>query len=225
MPRKGISTSAGFSNACAVPHDRTREAMRRRLLALMGSWQHEHTANRPRAKSLAPLRALLPFIRPYRAMMAAALSALLVATVAMLALPVALRRSSTGWPPRTPAPPTDIHRISGGARSFRGVRRLAFLSGHLGRRTGGCRFAHRRVSARRSAWIPLFYETTRVGEVLSRLTTDTTLVQAISGVNLSIILRSTLKPDRRAGHAGAHQREADGRDPGADSRWWSRRSS
>ncbi len=26
---------------------------------------------------------------------------------------------------------------------------------------------------------PLFYETTRVGEVLSRLTTDTTLVQAI----------------------------------------------
>ena len=39
---------------------------------------------------------------------------------------------------------------------------------------------------------PLFYETTRVGEVLSRLTTDTTLVQAISGVNLSIILRSTL---------------------------------
>ncbi len=39
---------------------------------------------------------------------------------------------------------------------------------------------------------PMFYETTRVGEVLSRLTTDTTLVQAISGVNLSIVLRSTL---------------------------------
>ncbi len=38
----------------------------------------------------------------------------------------------------------------------------------------------------------LFFETTRVGEVLSRLTTDTTLVQAISGVNLSIILRSAL---------------------------------
>jgi ATP-binding cassette subfamily B protein len=39
---------------------------------------------------------------------------------------------------------------------------------------------------------PLFFETTRVGEVLSRLTTDTTLVQAISGVNFSIILRSSL---------------------------------
>ena len=50
---------------------------------------------------------------------------------------------------------------------------------------------------------PLFFETTRVGEVLSRLTTDTTLVQAISGVNLSIILRSELEPDRRAGAAWA----------------------
>jgi len=39
---------------------------------------------------------------------------------------------------------------------------------------------------------PAFYETTRVGEVLSRLTADTTLVQAIAGVNLSIVLRSTL---------------------------------
>ena len=49
-------------------------------------------ADRPRAKSLNPLRSLLPFLTPYRAMMAAALGALLVATVAMLALPVALRQ-------------------------------------------------------------------------------------------------------------------------------------
>ena len=55
---------------------------------------------------------------------------------------------------------------------------------------------------------PLFFETTRVGEVLSRLTTDTTLVQAISGVNLSIILRSTLEPHRRARAARPHQRQA-----------------
>ncbi|MDE2305099.1 MAG: ATP-binding cassette domain-containing protein, partial [Gammaproteobacteria bacterium] len=39
---------------------------------------------------------------------------------------------------------------------------------------------------------PLFYETTRTGEVLSRLTADTTVVQAIAGVNLSIVLRSSL---------------------------------
>ncbi|MEL6199576.1 MAG: ABC transporter transmembrane domain-containing protein [Pseudomonadota bacterium] len=39
---------------------------------------------------------------------------------------------------------------------------------------------------------PTFFEVTRTGEVLSRLTTDTTLVQSISGVSLSIALRSTI---------------------------------
>jgi ATP-binding cassette subfamily B protein len=39
---------------------------------------------------------------------------------------------------------------------------------------------------------PMFFESTRTGEVLSRLTADTTLVQAIAGVNLSITLRSIL---------------------------------
>ncbi len=55
---------------------------------------------------------------------------------------------------------------------------------------------------------PTFFEVTRTGEVLSRLTADTTLVQAISGVNLSITLRSILNIDRRPGHAGADQRRA-----------------
>jgi ATP-binding cassette subfamily B protein len=39
---------------------------------------------------------------------------------------------------------------------------------------------------------PAFFEITRIGEVLSRLTADATLVQSIAGVNLSIILRSAI---------------------------------
>jgi ATP-binding cassette subfamily B protein len=39
---------------------------------------------------------------------------------------------------------------------------------------------------------PMFYETTKTGEILSRLTTDTTLIQSISGAGLSISLRATL---------------------------------
>jgi ATP-binding cassette subfamily B protein len=39
---------------------------------------------------------------------------------------------------------------------------------------------------------PQFFEVTRTGEVLSRLTTDTTLVQSISGVGISIALRSSI---------------------------------
>lgn len=37
---------------------------------------------------------------------------------------------------------------------------------------------------------PLFFEVTRTGEVISRLTTDTTLVQAVVGAGISIALRS-----------------------------------
>ena len=39
---------------------------------------------------------------------------------------------------------------------------------------------------------PTFFEITRTGEVLSRLTADTTLVQSISGVGISISLRSAI---------------------------------
>ena len=48
------------------------------------------------------------------------------------------------------------------------------------------------VYARVITLSPTFFEVTRTGEVLSRLTTDTTLVQSISGSGLSIALRSTL---------------------------------
>jgi ATP-binding cassette, subfamily B, bacterial len=150
------------------------------------------TAERPRAKSLAPLRALLPFLRPYRGMAAAALGALLVATVAMLALPLALRRVIDVL---AAADASATNRIfvelmvavvifgASGALRF-------YLVTWLGERVvADLRTAVYRRVVRMD---PLFYETTRVGEVLSRLTTDTTLVQAISGANLSIILRSTL---------------------------------
>jgi ATP-binding cassette subfamily B protein len=39
---------------------------------------------------------------------------------------------------------------------------------------------------------PEFFETTRTGEVLSRLTTDTTLIQTVVGTSISLALRNTL---------------------------------
>jgi ATP-binding cassette, subfamily B, bacterial len=150
------------------------------------------TADRPRAKSLSPLRALLPFLRPYRGMAAAAIGALLVATAAMLALPLALRRVIDVLAAKD-AGTTN--------RMFIGLMAAAVLFGvsaalrfYFVTRLGERVVADLRIAVYRRVvrMDPLFYETTRVGEVLSRLTTDTTLVQAISGVNLSIILRSTL---------------------------------
>ncbi len=49
------------------------------------------TTERPRGKSLRPLRTLWPFIVAYRQVLFLALGSLLIASGAMLALPVALR--------------------------------------------------------------------------------------------------------------------------------------
>ncbi len=150
-------------------------------------------AERPRAKNLNPLRALLPFLRPYRAMMGAALGALLVASVAMLALPLALRQLIDHVVAAKDSASLNGYLFGFLAASvvfgvFAALR--FYLVTWLGERVvADLRAAVYRRVVRMD---PLFYETTRVGEVLSRLTTDTTLVQAIAGVNLSIILRSSL---------------------------------
>ena len=150
-------------------------------------------ADRPRAKSLNPLRSLLPFIKPYRGMLCAALGALLVASAAMLALPLALRELIDHVVSARDAGILNRYLIGFLAASviFGVSAALRFyLVTWLGERVvADLRSAVYRRVVRMD---PLFYETTRVGEVLSRLTTDTTLVQAISGVNLSIILRSSL---------------------------------
>src|SRR6202045_4151469 len=148
---------------------------------------------RPPAKSLHPLLALLPFLRPYWGMMAAGSFALLIAAGAQLALPLALRQLiDHGIAGR------DAGTIN---RWFLGFLAAAVVFGvfaalrfYLVTWVGERVVADLRTAVYRRVvrMDPLFYETTRVGEVLSRLTTDTTLVQAISGVNLSIILRSSL---------------------------------
>ena len=48
-------------------------------------------AERPKGRSIQPLRTLWPFIRPYRMTLVAALFALLLAAAALLGLPIALR--------------------------------------------------------------------------------------------------------------------------------------
>jgi ATP-binding cassette, subfamily B, bacterial len=150
-------------------------------------------SDRPRSKSLKPLRALLPFVRPYLGRMAAALIALVVAAAAMLALPVVLRQLIDHV----------LATKDGGTlnRWFFGLLAASVILGvfaalrfYLVTTLGERVVADLREAVYRRVvrMDPLFFETTRVGEVLSRLTTDTTLVQAISGVNLSIILRSAL---------------------------------
>jgi ATP-binding cassette subfamily B protein len=153
----------------------------------------DSATDRPKARSLKPLAALRPFVRPYRARVALALGALVVAAAAMLALPVALRQLiDHGLAAQSAA---TINRYFLGflaaAVAFGGFAALRFYHvTWIGERVvADMRDAVYRRVIRMD---PTFYEVTRTGEVLSRLTTDTTLVQSIAGSSLSIALRSLL---------------------------------
>jgi len=150
-------------------------------------------SERPGGKSLKPLRTLIPFIRPYGGTLAAALTALLIASGAMLALPIALRYLiDNGFIAQDLG---TVNRYFGwflaAALIFSVFAALRYyLVTWLGERVvADLRNA---VYQRVIGMDPEFFEVTKTGEVLSRLTTDTTLVQSISGVGLSIALRSTL---------------------------------
>ena len=47
--------------------------------------------NREKGKSLQPLRSLVPFIAPYKGVLAIAMVALLISSAALLAMPMAVR--------------------------------------------------------------------------------------------------------------------------------------
>ncbi len=149
--------------------------------------------DRPKATSLRPLAALRPFLAPYRARALLALFALLVAAGAMLALPIALRQLIDHGLAANSAATIN--------RYFIGFLAAAVIFGAF----AALRFYHvtwlgeRIVADVRNAVYgrvirmdPTFFEVTRTGEVLSRLTTDTTLVQSIAGSSLSVALRSVL---------------------------------
>lgn len=148
---------------------------------------------RPSASSLQPLKTLVPFILPYRVTVMAALAALLVAAIAMLAMPVALRYLiDNGFIAQ------DITRVNQyfgwfllatGVFSIFAALRYYLVTWVGERVVADIRNA---VYQRVIHMDPTFFEITRTGEVLSRLTTDTTLVQSISGVGLSIALRSSI---------------------------------
>jgi ATP-binding cassette, subfamily B, bacterial len=148
---------------------------------------------RPKGRSIQPLRALWPFIRPYRGTLVAALFALLLAAGALLGLPIALRfLIDQGF---VKADAGTVNRYFGWfflvSLAFGVFSALRYyLVIWLGERVvADIRNA---VFERVIRMDATFFEVTRTGEVLSRLTTDTTLVQAVAGAGISIALRSSL---------------------------------
>jgi ATP-binding cassette subfamily B protein len=148
---------------------------------------------RPKATSLAPLRALVPFLTPHWRLLALALAALLVAAGAQLALPVALRfLIDEGLAVRDAATINRYFVLFLGAGAIFGAfaaLRFFFIMWLGERVVADIRSA---TYAKVIRMDPTFFEVTRTGEVLSRLTADTTLIQAVAGFGISLTLRSTL---------------------------------
>lgn len=154
----------------------------------------DHLPDRPKSRSLKPLRALWPYLRKYRATLALALGALLIASAAMLVLPIAFRDVIDKGMAVQDRDTIDMYFIAFlVAAAVFGI--FAALRYYLVTWLGERVVADLRSDIYRRVirMDPTFFEVTRTGEVLSRLTTDTTLVQSIAGVNLSITLRSSIQ--------------------------------
>jgi ATP-binding cassette, subfamily B, bacterial len=154
----------------------------------------------PPAARLRPLRALLPFVGRYRRQIALALLFLLLAAASTLALPYAVRLLVDGG--LALAPDADAGaRLAAIRNHFIGLFGVAVALGvftsarfymvtWLGERvTTDLRQA---VYAHVLQQSPQFFETLKTGEVLSRLTTDTTVIQNAVGSSISMGLRNAV---------------------------------
>jgi ATP-binding cassette, subfamily B, bacterial len=147
---------------------------------------------RPKASSIRPIKLALPFVKPYTGRLFLAFICLSIASISMLGMPIAIRYVvDYGF---------SSNNVSSINLYFMALLGLAvvysifasfryYLVMWIGERV---------VADIRSAvynhvikMSPTFFEVTRTGEVLSRLTTDTTLVQSVVGAGMSIALRSS----------------------------------
>jgi len=149
--------------------------------------------DRPKGSSLKPLRALWPYIKPYKITLALALVALLVAAAALLVLPLAVRDViDSGFVGEDTSTINKyfiaLFLMTCVFALFAALR--LYLVTWLGERVVADLRA--KVYDHVIRLDPTFFEVTKTGEVLSRLTTDTTLIQSIAGVGISIALRGVI---------------------------------
>jgi ATP-binding cassette subfamily B protein len=153
--------------------------------------------SRPAAASPRSLSGLRPFLRPYRLRIGLAMVFLVLAAAATLVLPMALKSLiDQGLMAADPGERVMALRGHFGALFAVGAAlgvfsALRFYSvSWLGERiTADVRNA---VYAHVVQQSPAFFETTATGEVLSRLSADTTLVQTVVGSSLSLGLRNAV---------------------------------
>ncbi len=153
--------------------------------------------DRPAGKTPRSLSGLGPFLRPYRLQITLAGLFLVMAAVATLAFPVALKslidQGLVAADPTARVMALRGHFLAlfgvGAALGLFSALRFYMVSWLGERVTADLRNAVYGHVVQQS---PEFFESNASGEVLSRLTTDTTLVQTVVGSSLSMGLRNVV---------------------------------
>jgi ATP-binding cassette subfamily B protein len=149
--------------------------------------------DRPVTKDIGQLRPLLAFLRPYRLRMLGALVALITAAGTVLALGSGLRLLvDQGFVRADEALLDRAVLVLFGVTLVMALATFArfYLVSWIGERV--ITDVRRAVYDRLVGLSPGFYETTRIGEVISRLTADTTLLQTVVDTTASLALRNLL---------------------------------
>jgi ATP-binding cassette subfamily B protein len=147
--------------------------------------------DRKKGKNVSALRGLIPFLKPYKILVTAALFMLTFTAAISLILPLAVRGVVDGFS-------EDLDILDNyfvyaifvaGLLAVGSAVRYALVT-RLGERVVAD--IRRAVYDKMIGMSPAFYERIMTGEVLSRITTDTTLILSVIGSYLSYALRNAI---------------------------------
>jgi ATP-binding cassette subfamily B protein len=149
-------------------------------------------AERAKSKRVGALRGLAPFIAPYRLMVVLAVLALILTAGVSLVLPLAVRRVVDSF--------SDGNLVLLDQYFAAALGMAALLAAGTGvRYYFVTRLGERVVADIRRALFdrvlgmsPAYFEKLLTGEILSRITTDTTLILSVIGSSVSVALRNVL---------------------------------
>jgi len=142
-------------------------------------------------RRLKPLALLLPYLARYRGRALAALVALIIAALATLAVPLALRRIiDFGFSPENISLIDDYFAVMIAVVAVLAVASATrfYLVTTLGERIVAD--LRSEVFAHLTALSPAFFDQAKTGELVSRLTADTTQIKSAVGASISIALRN-----------------------------------
>lgn len=148
--------------------------------------------DREKSKRVGALSGLIPFLLPYKHMVILSGLALVFTAAISLILPLAVRRVVDGFSEDNVALLDQYFSAALGiaAALAVGTGLRYYLVTRLGERVVAD--IRKAVFERVITLSPAFYERIMTGEILSRITTDTTVIQSVIGSSVSVALRNVL---------------------------------